>query len=356
MEIIKSKRNDIAYEISRLGEFVLVYKNGKYIEELDMKNPCDDGNVIANYAWTVYGDMQYATKNGNNVNLVMSNGDIVEYRKSTKKYMTEEEVKVYLKINFSDNKLVKENIERFWCKNHKKTKEYITEEELESTLTNFYNNRNRKTVYKAISINQDNILFYNDVYTNYEKCYYTRIYNEGYFKEYINDEVNIIITNKFKQHMQVHQDQFSIPYQNLISYMKNNRTFENLDKDFIEMVVEFPFNVGYSDLCKVKDSDNIIYAKRKDRSIYSKFLIGRESTEIDKCVVVLKRSYDKPNEYYLITMFPGEYCIKEPQDKNIKSEDEKNNIMKFWDKHAFVFKLDEIDKNTITKVCPYIMV
>jgi len=169
------------------------------------------------------------------------------------------------------------------------------------------------------------------------------------------DGVNIIITNKFKQHLQVHQDQFSISYQNLISYMKNNRTFENLDKDFIEMVVEFPFNVGYSYLCKVEENDNIIYAKRKGRSMYSKFLIGGKSTEINKCVVVLKRSNDNPHEYFMITMFPGEYCIKEPQDKNIKSDAERESIMEFWDKHAFVFNSSEIDKSTITKVCPHLV-
>lgn len=166
-------------------------------------------------------------------------------------------------------------------------------------------------------------------------------------------KIKLIQTNKFKKHMKVHESQFIIPYEKLIKYMELKGTFNNIKDRFVEMVVEFPIDIGYSDLCKISDKDEIVYAKRKNRDIYSKFTLDGKSKLTNKCVVVLKQSYTNQNEYYLITMFPGQYAVKEPQDRNIKTEEEKKKVLEFWNSHALVFKPKDIDLETVTYRCPY---
>ena len=153
--------------------------------------------------------------------------------------------------------------------------------------------------------------------------------------------------------MQVHEKDFIIPYQNIIQYASYKGYFNDINERFIDMVVEFPFNIGYSLLCETTAQDNIVYAKRKNREIYSRFTLDGEKKLTNKCVFILNRSNQKPNEYYLITMFPGEYLVKEPQDKNIKDELERQRMLEFWRNHALVFNPKDVDLETATYSCPY---
>lgn len=52
-------------------------------------------------------------------------------------------------------------------------------------------------------------------------------------------------------------------------------------------------------------------------------------------------------------MFPGEYLIKEPEDRNIKDELERQKMLEFWRKHALVFNPKDIDLETVAYSCPY---
>lgn len=167
------------------------------------------------------------------------------------------------------------------------------------------------------------------------------------------NNIKIIQSNKFKTHMEVHKNQFIISYEILIKYMELNNKFQNIGNGLVEMVAEFPFYIGYTNICKISDKHEIVYAKRKNRDIYSKFTLDGEPKLTNKCVVILNQSYTNPNEYYLITMFPGEYVVKEPQDRNIKTEEERKKVLKFWENHALIFNPKEIDLETITYDCPY---
>lgn len=163
----------------------------------------------------------------------------------------------------------------------------------------------------------------------------------------------IIQSYKFKSHMEVHRNDFAVPYTNLIQYAIDKGHFTNLSEDFIGMIIEFPFNVGYSLLCETSPDDAIVYAMRKNRYIYSKFTLDGKKKLINKCIFILNRSYQKNNEYYLVTMFPGEYLVKEPEDRNIKDELERQKMLEFWSNHALVFNPKDVDLETATYLCPY---
>jgi hypothetical protein len=167
-------------------------------------------------------------------------------------------------------------------------------------------------------------------------------------------DTKIITSKKFKKHMLVHQNDFNIPYNKLIKYMENKGYFENLQDGFVEMVVELPFNIGYNSMVETDDTHKIVYAKRKGRNIYSRLTLSGEKTLTNKCVVILKQNYTNSSGYYVITMFPGEYLVREVQDRNIKSKEERKRVLDFWNKHALAIDFTEIDCETITSKCPYI--
>lgn len=165
--------------------------------------------------------------------------------------------------------------------------------------------------------------------------------------------MKIIQTYNFKKHMEAHKKEFLVPYEELIDYVVR-RNLLNFNKEKIcKLTVEFPFSVGYCNLVKTNSADRIIYAKRKGREIYTRFVLNRTPIKVNKCVFILNQNHNKDNEYYLITMFPGENCVKEPQDKYIQSEEELKESLNFWAEHAIIFQEDVIDTSTVVEECPY---
>lgn len=169
----------------------------------------------------------------------------------------------------------------------------------------------------------------------------------------IKKEIKLIQTKKFKEHMNNHIQDFIQPFDKLVNeieYLLSNREIKD---SFIETVITFSDNTGYSYVNKINNKKDIIYVKRKGRDIYSKFELNREKVLTNKCVVVLSKNKYRENEYYLITMFPGEYAIKEVQDPNIKTAKQRKMSLEFWEENAFVFDKALIQDDTITSICPY---
>ncbi len=52
-------------------------------------------------------------------------------------------------------------------------------------------------------------------------------------------------------------------------------------------------------------------------------------------------------------MFPGEHLVREVQDKNIKSKEEREIALEFWSRHALIISPTEIECTTITDDSPY---
>lgn len=163
----------------------------------------------------------------------------------------------------------------------------------------------------------------------------------------------IIITNKFIKHMEVHNNSFIVPYSKLIDICKKDGSFQNLTKPFEALIVEFPYNIGFSEMVELTGKEDVFYAKRIGRNIYTKFVENKQSKEVNKCVICLKQNQLSPNEYFLITMFPGEYAVREPEDSAIRDMPTLKATLKFWQNHALKFNSETIDASTIINKCPY---
>lgn len=165
--------------------------------------------------------------------------------------------------------------------------------------------------------------------------------------------MKIIQTYKFKKHMEAHNKEFLIPYQELLEYAIENDLLKCNGEELCKLTVEFPFTVGYCNLIQTRNEDEIVYAKRIGRDGYTRLVLNRTPEKVNKCVFILNRNRNNDNEYYLITVFPGEYCVKEPQDKHIQDQEELEESLNFWGQYAIIYQEDIIDKDTLIRECPF---
>lgn len=165
--------------------------------------------------------------------------------------------------------------------------------------------------------------------------------------------MEIIMTKKFKDHMKVHSGAFVTDYKDIVRKCQQKGVFNCLHSQFEELTVTFDYPVGYADMFETQEKDNVIYAIRKGRNIYSRFVTDKEPYLINTCAILLNQSYVSKTTYSIVTMFPGYVSQKAPQDKNIKTSEELKDSISFWKNHAILFNPDDVLLDTVTTACPY---
>lgn len=352
-KLINSK--ELQSEILKLRPFAKRYINGVFDGEYDLINPCGFDYVIQSNLFPLEGEYKQVIFKKDAILIIMNNGDIVELEKLNRDYFKKELIISIAKEAFLGKNLLL-LIQYIRNNGDMESKESsITYDEAIQKMESSFKCGHLNTRLKEFCVNterEDSISIEFMTIESNGLQYNNKIYVPNDSKK-LNFQTKIIQSNKFRSHMQVHKKDFIIPYQNIIQYAVNEGYFNKFNKRFMEIIVEFPFDIGYSLLCETRPDDAIVYAKRKNRDIYSRFTLDGKKKLINKCVFILNRSYQKDNEYYLVTMFPGEYLIKEPEDRNIKDELERQKMLEFWRKHALVFNPKDIDLETAVYSCPY---
>lgn len=164
----------------------------------------------------------------------------------------------------------------------------------------------------------------------------------------------IIIKNKFKGHMVAHEKEFIEQFENLIKEFEMSKEFQSLEDDFCKITFNFNRAIGFNTVINIGIDERVIYAKRIGREIYSKFIKRKElGVKTSKVVFILNKNKKAEDSYFLITMFPGEECEKEPEDKSIKDISELEKCLNFWRNRGFIYDENLIDINTIRYSMPY---
>ena len=153
--------------------------------------------------------------------------------------------------------------------------------------------------------------------------------------------------------MEAHKQEFLIDWETLIKRCEKNKKVKELKGEFRVIELDFGEPVGYCNLIKTTEEDEIIYAKRVGRDNYSRFIKNSEPEITNKLTLVLKKNHEKSNEYYLITMFAGEKNYKEPGDINIADQKELEESLRFWSEHALVYCEKSVVEDSIKSDCPY---
>lgn len=118
------------------------------------------------------------------------------------------------------------------------------------------------------------------------------------------------------------------------------------ETDEYACTVDLERELGYSDLVEVGETDTIVYAKRKGRETFTKFVKKREPHETRHVTLILQRSKDE--NYELWSAWLGELSPSFPGDAR-----EAPHSREFWNSHALVYRPENIIKGTETDICPW---
>ncbi|MBM6616981.1 hypothetical protein [Bacillus suaedaesalsae] len=163
----------------------------------------------------------------------------------------------------------------------------------------------------------------------------------------------IIISTRSKIHMEVHQNDFFINWQEILKIYEEEGYFNHLSKQSEKLIITAPEPIGITSLINTEENSEIVYAKRKERNLYTRFVKNRKGSITHSFVVVLNKTRNNNNQYLLVTMFPGNGAYKEPEDPTISTKRELIESLLFWEDHALVFDESTIEYSTITPFCPY---
>lgn len=125
----------------------------------------------------------------------------------------------------------------------------------------------------------------------------------------------------------------------MVSEVAPERDYERYEKDFGRPI-------GTSDLVTTTDVDEIVYAKRLNRDIYTCFVKNRTPEPTSFLVVHLEKVGEK--EYELATVYAGREVPPFPGDP-FETKESKS----FWAQHALVWGRQAIVPGTETAECPW---
>lgn len=165
--------------------------------------------------------------------------------------------------------------------------------------------------------------------------------------------MKIIITNKFRNQMEDIKNDFTINWESLYNLASGQGVFESLRLKFEVVQVKYDNAIGYSSIVLTDDMDEIVYAKRKGASRYTRFVLYKEKESTNIITFMLNRSDTNNGEYYLCAMILGRNVSKEPEDLNIKSKMELNSSLEFWSRFALVYNEKIIDVESRLKDYSY---
>lgn len=104
--------------------------------------------------------------------------------------------------------------------------------------------------------------------------------------------------------------------------------------------------IGTTDLIETTDQDEIVYAMRPRRKVYSRFVKNKATTPTSWVTIVLHKN--KKGEYILHTAFAGRNTPSFPGGDYLPEQSRD-----FWSKHALVWGSQEVIPDTETSVCPW---
>ncbi len=120
----------------------------------------------------------------------------------------------------------------------------------------------------------------------------------------------------------------------------------NLEGETLAFEKDLGDVVGYMDLVKTTPEDEIVYAKRPNRDIYTRFVKNKEQTETSYVTCVLERVDD--TTYELWSAWVGRLLPTFPGDENETPESKS-----FWSEHALVWGTQTVQPGTETDICPW---
>lgn len=116
---------------------------------------------------------------------------------------------------------------------------------------------------------------------------------------------------------------------------------------FAKLVVPLGRIIGKSTCVETGPTDEIVFARRKNRYGYTRFVFDRSPIDCDSVVLVLMPACPGTNDLILITAFIGHGAEPEPWDMKATAAS-----VEYWSHHALVWGSEPIESGTETLSCP----
>lgn len=129
-------------------------------------------------------------------------------------------------------------------------------------------------------------------------------------------------------------------------YVKSILENTNISGEITQFDIDTGTILGESDLVETDDSDEVVYAIRKNRDRHMRFTKSRKPEPSSMIAISLKRIDDGTFELYSAWLGP-----KTPPTPNSPLANEESKP--FWSKHALVWGNQEIQPDTETSKCPW---
>lgn len=165
--------------------------------------------------------------------------------------------------------------------------------------------------------------------------------------------MEIIISERAKSHMLCHNDEFFKGWYATFEKIKEQGFLDHLSEPTERLSIALDEMIGYCNLVHTTKEDEIIYAKRLERELYTRFVKGRTPVETNNVLIVLRKNETREDAYDFITMYPGFPSEKEPEDRNIASKEELKRSLTFWSTRALIYNEAVIERGTEKTYCPY---
>lgn len=165
----------------------------------------------------------------------------------------------------------------------------------------------------------------------------------------MNEKILTTTKNGRKVYVDVNSSHASTHLQDspeLIGQIKSILIRTEVSGDNVAFQTDIDTAIGKSDLVETSDKDEIIYAKRKNRDIYTRFVKNREPVDTNFVTIILHKREDE--DYNLFSAWVGPLVPPFPGDK-MEHPDSKE----FWSNHALVWGNQEIQPGTETTKQPW---
>lgn len=129
-------------------------------------------------------------------------------------------------------------------------------------------------------------------------------------------------------------------------YVKTVLESTEIFGDIMEFDADIGIILGVSDLVETDNSDNVVYAIRKNRDRHIRFTKSRKPELSSMIAISLKRLDD--GNYDLYSAWLGPQAPPTPNSPLANKESKP-----FWSKHALVWGTQEIQSGTVTSECPW---
>lgn len=133
----------------------------------------------------------------------------------------------------------------------------------------------------------------------------------------------------------------------LIGLIKELLESSDLQGESVRFAKDMGRIIGESDLVETDSSDDIVYAKRKNRDVFTSFTKSRKPVDSRLLSVSFERLED--GTYDLDSAWIGP--IDSPAFPGEPDADETS--IPFWTSHALVWGRQEVQADTVTKTCPW---